>query len=67
MTKSILLAAAGALVAATTVFAPVANAGHGHGHYYKTHYYKPVYTYTYKYVPVCKWVYHYGHYKKVCW
>ncbi len=68
MNKSLMLAAAGALVAVMTTFAPVANAGYGHGHHhYKTVYYKPVYSYGYQYVPVCKWVFHYGHYKKVCW
>ena len=70
MKKSLMMALAGGLMMAGSAFtfSTEADAGYGHRHhYYKV--YKP-YTYsyhTYHYVPACKWVFHYGHYKKVCW
>ena len=78
MKKTTITAVLGAVIAASAAFAPAASAGyghksHGHSSYgYKSYgysYYKPVYTYRpYYYVaPACKWVHHYGHYKKVCW
>ena len=79
MKKALFLALAGGLMMATSAFTTSADAGYGHkrsyhsyGHsYHKVytpyryvyrHYYAPVY-----YKPACKWVFHYGHYKKVCW
>lgn len=76
MKKTTIAALIGGLIAATTAFAPAASAGYGHRHFshgysYKTYSYKPYYTYSYRptyYVqPTCKWVFHYGQYKKVCW
>ena len=61
MKTTVLMTLLGAFLAATTVFAPAANAGYHH-HDYKPHY---------VYVSHCSWVKfhdHYGHhfYKKVC-
>ncbi len=68
MTKSILTAIAAAFVSVAT-FAPAASAGeHHHHHHHKKLVYVKTYSYqpAYVYVTDCKWVYHHGHYKKVC-
>ena len=66
MKKLVMMTLAGGLMMATSAFTSSADAGYGHRHHYKPYYF--VYSYTpYYYVPVCKWVFHYGHYKKVCW
>jgi hypothetical protein len=60
----------GAMMAASAfTFSSTADAGYHHRHFYKPHFHVYTYHYTpyYYYKPVCKWVYHYGYYKKKCW